>query len=91
MRRAREGGEPIQFGIAEFDVQIAYDLRFGRSAYAQKDKEINFSMELVSCPAKILVIRNHQNNTNFWTIFGVAPLFWPDGPCIQLESIRNAS
>jgi hypothetical protein len=25
------------------------------------------------------------------TIFGVAPPFWPDGPCIQLESIRDAS
>jgi hypothetical protein len=25
------------------------------------------------------------------TIFGAAPLFWPDGPCIQLESIRDAS
>jgi hypothetical protein len=25
------------------------------------------------------------------TIFGVAPLFWPDGPCIQLESIRDVS
>jgi hypothetical protein len=25
------------------------------------------------------------------TIFGAAPPFWPDGPCIQLESIRDAS
>jgi hypothetical protein len=25
------------------------------------------------------------------TVFGVAPLFWPDGPCIQLESIRDVS
>jgi hypothetical protein len=50
-RCAREGDEPIQFKIAEFesnsesrttyiqiDVQIAYDIRFGRSTYAQKAK-----------------------------------------------------
>jgi hypothetical protein len=27
----------------------------------------------------------------FRTIFGAAPPFWPDGPCIQLESIRDMS
>jgi hypothetical protein len=27
----------------------------------------------------------------FRTVFGAAPLFWPDGPCIQLESIRGTS
>jgi hypothetical protein len=51
-------------------VQIAYDLRFGRSTHARKAKEINFPMELVSCPTKIGVIRNHQNSTDlqnhFW-------------------------
>jgi hypothetical protein len=25
------------------------------------------------------------------TVFGAVPLFWPDGPCIQLESIRDVS
>jgi hypothetical protein len=54
----------------QIDVQIAYDLCFGRSTYAQKDKEITFSMELVSCPTKIGVIHNYQNSTNlqnhFW-------------------------
>jgi hypothetical protein len=74
----------------QIDVQIAYDLRFGRSTYARKAKGIAFPMELVSCPTKIGVIRNHINNTNFRTIFGAAPLFWPDGPCIQLESIGDA-
>jgi hypothetical protein len=34
----------------QIDVQIAYDLRFGRSTYAQKAKEIKFPMALVSCP-----------------------------------------
>jgi hypothetical protein len=53
----------------QIDVQIAYDLRFGHSTYAQKDKEITFPMALVSCPTKIIVIRNHQNNTNFQNHF----------------------
>jgi hypothetical protein len=43
----------------QIDVQIAYDLSFGRSTYARKAKEINFSIELVSCPTKIGVLRNH--------------------------------
>jgi hypothetical protein len=49
----------------QIDVQIAYDLRFGRSTYARKSKEITFPMALVSCPTKIGVIRNHQNTTDF--------------------------
>jgi hypothetical protein len=75
----------------QIDVQIAYDLRFGRSTYARKAKEIAFPMAPVSCPNKTVVIRNHQNTTDFWNSVGVAPLFWPDGPCIKLESIRDAS
>jgi hypothetical protein len=49
----------------QIDVQIAYDLCFGRSTYARKAMEINFPMELVSYPNKIIVIRNNQNCTNF--------------------------
>jgi hypothetical protein len=49
----------------QIDVQSAYDLRFGRSTYAQKAKEITFLMELVSCPTKSGVVRNHQNTTDF--------------------------
>ena len=49
----------------QIDVQIAYDLHFGRSTYARKAMEVIFPMELVSCPTKIRVIRNHQNNTDF--------------------------
>jgi hypothetical protein len=64
----------------QIDVQIAYDLCFGRSIYERKDKEITFSIEPVSCTTKIGVVRNHQNSTR--TIFGVVPPFWPDGPCI---------
>jgi hypothetical protein len=43
----------------QIDVQIVYDLRFGRSIYARKAKEINFPMEPVSCLTKIRVVRNH--------------------------------
>jgi hypothetical protein len=28
-------------------------------------KKITFPMELISCPTKIVVVRNHQNNTDF--------------------------
>jgi hypothetical protein len=31
----------------QINVQIAYNLRFARSTYARKDKEINFPMALV--------------------------------------------
>jgi hypothetical protein len=74
----------------QIDIQVAYDLHFGRSTYAQKSKEITFPMELVSCPTKIGVVCNHKNITDFQNHFCVAPLFWPAGPCIQLESIWDA-
>jgi hypothetical protein len=73
----------------QIDVQIAYNLCFGGSTYARKDKEISFPMALVSCPTKIGVICNYQKILIFRIIFGAAPLFWPDGSCIQLESIRD--
>jgi hypothetical protein len=53
----------------QIDVQIAYDLRFGRSTYARKAKEITFLMAPVSCPAKIGVVHNHQNTTDFQNSF----------------------
>jgi hypothetical protein len=53
----------------QIDVQIAYNLRFGRSTYARKDKEINFLMALVSCPTKIRVVCYHQNSTDFQNRF----------------------
>jgi hypothetical protein len=53
----------------QIDVQIAYDLCFGRSTYARKAKEINFPMTLVSCPSKIRVVYNHQNTTDFQNSF----------------------
>jgi hypothetical protein len=44
----------------QIDVQIAYDLRFGRSTYERKAKEITFPMALFSCPTKIGVVHNHK-------------------------------
>jgi hypothetical protein len=49
----------------QIDVQIAYDLCFRRSTYAQKAKDLNFPMEPVSYPTKIGVVLNHQNSTDF--------------------------
>jgi hypothetical protein len=37
----------------QIDIQITYNLRFERSTYARKAKEITFSMTPVSCPTKI--------------------------------------
>jgi hypothetical protein len=53
----------------QIDIQIAYDLSFGRSTYARKAKKITFPMALVSCPTKIGVIQNHQNSTDFQNHF----------------------
>jgi hypothetical protein len=55
MSPTRSSGPPR----IQIDVQIAYDLRFGRSTYAQKAKEMSFPMVPVSCPTKIEVICNH--------------------------------
>jgi hypothetical protein len=49
----------------QIDIQIAYDLLFGCSTYAQKTKEITFPMALVPCATKIGVICNHQISTDF--------------------------
>jgi hypothetical protein len=49
----------------QIDVQIAYDLRFRRSTYARKAKEITFLMTSVPCPTKIGVVRNYQNSIDF--------------------------
>ena len=53
----------------QIEVQTAYDLRFGRSTYARKAKEITFSMAQVSCPTKIGVVRNYQNTNDFQNSF----------------------
>jgi hypothetical protein len=70
----------------QIDVQVAYELRFGCSTYARKAKETSFPMEPVSCPTKIIKTVPISR-----TIFDAAPPFWPEGLCIQLESIRDSS
>jgi hypothetical protein len=75
----------------QIDVQIAYDLRFGRSTYARKAKEITFPMTLVYVQLKSESSTIIKTVPISRTIFDPAPLFLPDGPCIQLESIRDTS
>jgi hypothetical protein len=75
----------------QIEVQIAYDLCFGCSTYARKAKEISFKwnkshVQLKSESFTIIKIVPISR-----TVFGAVPLFWPDGPCIQLESIWDAS
>jgi hypothetical protein len=53
----------------QIDSQIVYDLHFGRSTYALKDKEITFPMAPVPCPTKIGIVRNYQNSTDFQNCF----------------------
>jgi hypothetical protein len=77
-RHAREGGEPIQFRIAEFESNSEFRTtsysnwrpdciwpHFEHFTYAQKAKEITFSMALDLCPTKIEFILNHKKSTNF--------------------------
>jgi hypothetical protein len=54
---ARSPGPPR----IQIDIQIAYDLCFGRSIYARKAKEITFPMDLVVC--------NHRNSTDLQNCF----------------------
>jgi hypothetical protein len=53
----------------QIDIQIAYNLRFGRSTYARKVTEIKFPMAPVSYPTKIGVICNHKEITDFLNCF----------------------
>jgi len=52
---------------------IAYKLGFGRSAYAWKDKNINFPMAPVSCQNKHGVVGNHRRNLTSRICLSVAP------------------
>jgi hypothetical protein len=75
----------------QIDVQIAYDLCFGRSTYAQKAKEITFQWHQSHVQLKLESSAIIKIIPISRTIFGAAPLFWPNRPCIQLESVRDAS
>jgi hypothetical protein len=75
----------------QIDAHDMYDLRFGRSSYSWKDKEIRLPTQLVSCPTKIGVTCNYQKRLFSRTFLVCHNLFWTDGPCIELKSVRGAS
>jgi hypothetical protein len=75
----------------QIDVHIAYDLCFGRSTYTQKAKEITFQWHQSNVQLKLESSAISKIVPISKTVFGAAPLFWTDGPCIQLESIRDPS
>jgi hypothetical protein len=75
----------------KMDVHVAYGVRLGCSLYGWKDNFKKLPMELVSGPNSSGVDRNRLHKLTSRICFGAAPLFSPDGSCIQLESIRDAS
>jgi hypothetical protein len=48
----------------QIDVQDGYQIRFGRSTYARKEKEIKFLMAVAPGQTKIILDKNCQNNFN---------------------------
>jgi hypothetical protein len=82
---------PLEFGVSpSFNIsdlrpymgeEDEMPLRTTSMQEGEDDEDINTSESSV-------IIKTVPINR---TIFGAAPLFWPDGPCIQLESIRDAS
>jgi hypothetical protein len=73
------------------DAHVAYEVGFRCSLYGWKDNFKRLPMELVSDPNSSGVDRNRLYKLTSRICSGAAPLFWPDGSCIQLESIRDAS
>jgi hypothetical protein len=73
------------------DAQVSYGVRFGCSLYGWKDNFKKLPMEPVSGPNSSGVDRNRLHNLTSRICSGAALLFWPDGSCIQLESIRHTS
>jgi hypothetical protein len=59
----------------QIDVQIAYDLRFGRSTYTRKAKEIKFLMAPFPCLTKIESFAIIKTVPISRTVFGAVPLF----------------
>ena len=53
--------------------QVAYVLRFGRSTYAWKAKEISFPMDPAPCKNSSRVNRNYQNNMTSRICQGATP------------------
>jgi hypothetical protein len=92
---AQTGSTSFQFrtlGTArtKTDAQVAYGVGFGCYIYGWKDNFKKLPMEPVSGPNSSGVDGNRLHKLTS-RICSAAPLFWPDGSCIQLESIRDAS
>jgi hypothetical protein len=73
------------------DVHVAYRVRFGCYLYGWKDNFKKLPMEPVSGPDSSGVDGNRLHKLTSIICSGAASLFWPDGLCIQLESIRDTS
>jgi hypothetical protein len=75
----------------QIDTQGKYDLRFGRSKYAWKDKEIKFQPRWSQGQLKSespTVIKTSSISITFLLLHH---LFWADGPCIELDNIRDVA
>jgi hypothetical protein len=93
---AQTGSTPFQFRTpgttrTKTDAHIAYGVGFGCSLYGWKDNFKKFPMKLVLGPNSSGVDGNRLHKLTSRIYSGATPLFWPDGSCIQLESIRDAS
>jgi hypothetical protein len=93
---AQTGSTSFQFrtpGTAhtKTDAHVTYGVGFGCYLYGWKYNFKKLPMGLVSGPNSSGVDGNRLHKLTSRICSGVAPLFWPDGSCIQLESIRDAS
>jgi hypothetical protein len=93
---AQTGSTSFQFQTpgtshTKTDAHVAYGVGFGCYLYRWKDNFKKLPMEPVSGPNSSGVDGNRLHNLTSRSCSGAAPLFWPDGSCIQLESIRDAS
>ena len=67
-------------GLTKTDAQATYRLRFGRSIYHWKAKEIIFPTQLIPYQNTLGVDGNHQNNMTTRICLDVAtPVFGPEG------------
>jgi hypothetical protein len=73
------------------DAQVVYGVGFGYSLYGWKDNFKKLPMKPVLGPNSSGVDGNRLHKLTSRICSGAAPLFWHNGSCIQLESIRDAS
>jgi hypothetical protein len=93
---AQSGSTSFQFRTpgtthTKMDAHVAYGVGFGCSLYGWKDNFKKLPMDPVSGPNSSGVDGNRRHKLTSRIYSGAVSLFWPDGSCIQLESIRDAS